>query len=80
MYTYITEELPALVSSHFHVDSKRQSISGFSMGGMGALLCYLKNACMYKSVSAFAPISHPTESPWGQNAFLKFFGSVEEGK
>jgi S-formylglutathione hydrolase len=79
MYTYITEELPTLVGAHFHVDLSRQSISGFSMGGMGALQCYLKNDGKYRSVSAFAPMSHPTESQWGQNAYQKLLGSVEAG-
>ena len=50
------------------------------MGGMGALLSYLKNDGKFRSVSAFAPISHPSECAWGKNAFEKFFGSVEGGK
>lgn len=79
MYTYINEELPAIVSTHFHVDNSRKSITGFSMGGMGALLSYLKNAGKFRSVSAFAPIAHPTACNWGKNAFEKFFGSVEAG-
>lgn len=43
MYSYITEELPNLVNSHFHIDAQRQSITGMSMGGMGALSAFLKN-------------------------------------
>jgi len=80
MYTYITDELPKLVQKHFPVCSKHKSISGFSMGGMGALLCALKNPGMYKSVSAFAPIAYPSESGWGKKAFEGFLGSVENGK
>jgi S-formylglutathione hydrolase len=79
MYTYINEELPAIISTHFHVDNSKKSITGFSMGGMGALLSYLKNAGKFRSVSAFAPISHPSACNWGKNAFEKFFGSVEAG-
>jgi S-formylglutathione hydrolase len=79
MYTYINEELPSIVSTHFHVDNSKKSITGFSMGGMGALLSYLKNAGKFRSVSAFAPISHPSVCNWGINAFEKFFGSVEAG-
>lgn len=51
-----------------------------SMGGMGALSCYFKNPGKYKSVSAFCPISNPTQSFWGKNAFEKYLGSVEAGK
>lgn len=40
------------------------------MGGHGALTLYLssKNK-QYRSASAFAPISNPTKSPWGEKAF-----------
>jgi S-formylglutathione hydrolase len=33
---------------------------------------------MYKSVSAFAPVSNPTKSPWGVKAFTAFLGSDNE--
>lgn len=79
MYSYINEELPQVISDHFHVDSQRQSISGFSMGGLGALVSYFRNPGKFRSVSAFAPISHPTAAPWGVNAFTKYLGSVEAG-
>ncbi len=39
------------------------------MGGHGALTLAMKNPTLYKSVSAFAPIAHPTECPWGIKAF-----------
>jgi S-formylglutathione hydrolase len=38
------------------------------MGGHGALISGLKTK-FYKSLSAFAPISHPTKSLWGSQAF-----------
>lgn len=47
---------------------------------MGALVSYLKNSGKFRSVSAFAPISHPTASSWGKNAFEKYLGSVEAGQ
>lgn len=34
MYTYVTQELPAIIEANFPVDAKRQSIMGHSMGGM----------------------------------------------
>ncbi|MGJ3626632.1 S-formylglutathione hydrolase [Sphingomonas sp. MMS24-JH45] len=37
MWTYVTEDLPALVAEHFPVDMARQGIMGHSMGGHGAL-------------------------------------------
>jgi S-formylglutathione hydrolase len=80
MYSYVNEELPSIINSHFHIDPSRQSVTGFSMGGLGALLSYFKNSGKFRSVSAFAPISHPTASPWGKNAFQKFLGSVEAGE
>lgn len=45
-----------------------------SMGGHGALICALKNPFKYASVSAFSPISNPTECPWGKKAFSGFLG------
>lgn len=33
----------------------------YSMGGHGALICYLKNPGRYASVSAFAPLCHASE-------------------
>ncbi len=43
MYTYITEELPAIISQQFRVDMDRQGIFGHSMGGHGAMTIALKN-------------------------------------
>jgi S-formylglutathione hydrolase len=74
MYTYVTEELPALVFSEFPVDRARQGISGHSMGGHGALVVALRNPGRFRSVSAFAPICAPSEVPWGIQAFSRFLG------
>lgn len=73
MYDYVTRELPALVESELPVTDKR-SVSGHSMGGHGALMCALKDPHSYQSVSAFAPICHPSESPWGVKAFTHYLG------
>lgn len=62
-------------------DAQRTSICGHSMGGHGALIMYLRETGQYKSVSAFAPISHPTQCPWGKKAFVNYLeGGVSEGK
>lgn len=50
-----------------------------SMGGHGALICALKNPGLYKSVSAFAPISNPINCPWGIKAFTGYLGPQETG-
>lgn len=47
------------------------------MGGHGALICALKNPSMYKSVSAFAPISNPSQCPWGVKALGGYLGPKE---
>ncbi len=73
MYDYVIAELPALIESHFPV-SHHRAISGHSMGGHGALVVALRNPERYASVSAFSPISHPVNSPWGQKAFEAYLG------
>lgn len=75
MYSYITEELPALVAEHFRVDMDRQGIFGHSMGGHGALTIALKNPERFKSCSAFAPIVEPSTADWSEPAFEKYLGT-----
>ncbi|MCO6185967.1 S-formylglutathione hydrolase [Rhizobium sp. L1K21] len=75
MYTYITEELPALISENFNADITRQGIFGHSMGGHGALTIALKNPESFKSCSAFAPIVNPMTSDWSIPALEKYLGS-----
>lgn len=77
MYSYVTNELPSLIAEEFNADMSRQSITGHSMGGHGAMICALKNPDTYTSVSAFAPICEPSQADWGQNAFTKYLGSDE---
>lgn len=82
MESYVTKELPALVEAEWGVGSNgMRSLAGHSMGGHGALTLGLKAAPgTWASVSAFAPICHPTACPWGEKAFTNYFGSVEAGK
>ncbi|WP_269150408.1 S-formylglutathione hydrolase [Musicola keenii] len=77
MYDYLSDELPALIASAFNV-SDRQSISGHSMGGHGALMMALRHPGRFRSVSAFAPIVNPTQVPWGQKAFAAYLGLDEQ--
>jgi len=74
MYTYITKELRALIEAQFPANAARTGIFGHSMGGHGALVLGMRNPDIYKSISAFAPISAPSQVPWGQKAFTGYLG------
>jgi len=75
MWTYVTDELPALVAAEFPVDKTRQGITGHSMGGHGALTVSLTFPDRFKSVSAFAPIVAPSQVPWGEKALGGYLGT-----
>jgi S-formylglutathione hydrolase len=74
MWTYTAEELPALLGETFALDMTRQSITGHSMGGHGALTLAMALPGRFKSVSAFAPICNPTNSEWGRKQFTAYWG------
>ena len=74
MWSYVTDELPALVAAEFPADPARQSIMGHSMGGHGALTIGLTYPERYQAVSAFAPIVAPSQVPWGQKALAGYLG------
>uniref|UniRef100_A0A915I017 S-formylglutathione hydrolase n=1 Tax=Romanomermis culicivorax TaxID=13658 RepID=A0A915I017_ROMCU len=70
MYSYVCEEMTScrqvpVVNCFCHF---------YSMGGHGALMCALKNPSIFRSVSAFAPISNPVNCLWGQKAFKGYLG------
>lgn len=75
MYSYVTEELPAILAAELPARIERQGIFGHSMGGHGALVCALRNPGRYRSVSAFAPICAPMQCPWGENAFTGYLSA-----
>ena len=74
MRSYIESELPSIIAREFPADMHRQSITGHSMGGHGALTIALRNPGAYRSVSAFAPIVAPTHVPWGEKALGRYLG------
>jgi S-formylglutathione hydrolase len=74
MYDYVLQELRATVLQNFPADAQRLGIFGHSMGGHGALVLALRNADVYRSVSAFAPICSPTRCPWGRKALPRYLG------
>jgi len=75
MYDYVTQELQDAVLGSFPGDRARQSITGHSMGGHGALSIGLRNPDIYQSISAFAPICSPMNCPWGEKALGNYLGS-----
>ncbi|KAJ1455198.1 hypothetical protein M885DRAFT_554897 [Pelagophyceae sp. CCMP2097] len=79
MMSYVAKELTSVVEAEFGISAILRSISGHSMGGHGALTMALREPEAWTSVSAFAPVCNPTETAWGQRAFLTYFGDVEAG-
>ncbi|MEZ5659390.1 MAG: S-formylglutathione hydrolase [Burkholderiaceae bacterium] len=78
MASYVSEELPALVTAGLPVDAARCGIFGHSMGGHGALTLALKHPDRFRSVSAFSPIVAPAHVPWGQKALAGYLGEDRE--
>ncbi len=77
MFDYIAKELPELAFGSFPLNGK-ESISGHSMGGHGALVLALRQPGRYASVSAFAPIVNPSNVPWGQKALSGYLGDDQQ--
>ncbi|PYC47010.1 S-formylglutathione hydrolase [Litorivita pollutaquae] len=77
MWDYVAEELPRLITRNFAVDEERQSITGHSMGGHGALTMAMGLKGRFKSVSAFAPIANPTAGDWGRKQLNAYLGPDE---
>lgn len=73
MESYVTGELIDLIDAEFPT-TKTRSVFGHSMGGHGALTLALRHPELFRSVSAFAPISSPTRCPWGEKAFTAYLG------
>ena len=77
MWSYVTKELPHVIESNFAIDMTRQSITGHSMGGHGALTMAMALPGRFRSVSAFAPICHPTAAEWGRKQLKAYLGDDE---
>ncbi len=75
MFDYVTQELPGIVAADLQGDEQRVGVMGHSMGGHGALICALKKPDVFRSCSAFSPISNPVNCPWGEKAFGGYLGS-----
>ena len=77
MYDYVLDELAEIIRNNFPVTDKA-SVFGHSMGGHGALTLALRNPDRFASVSAFSPICHPVNCPWGEKAFSNYLGKDKE--
>ncbi len=77
MWDYVADELPRLITGDFNIDEDRQSITGHSMGGHGALTLAMSLPGRFRSVSAFSPICHPTASDWGRKQLGAYLGDDE---
>ena len=75
METWLVRELRDLILDRFPAQPDQIGIFGHSMGGHGALTLALRHPDIYRSVSAFAPVSAPMQCAWGENAFSKYLGS-----
>ena len=77
MWSYIADELPALIGAEFAIDLERQAITGHSMGGHGALTLAMNIPGRFRSVSAFSPICNPTGADWGRKQLGAYLGADE---
>ena len=75
MYDYISKELPSLIGQNFPIQENNWSLFGHSMGGLGALMISLRNPTLFKSCSAFSPLTSPTRCPWGIKALTHYLGT-----
>lgn len=76
METYIASELPDLVRAHFPVTVF--GLFGHSMGGHGALTLGPKYPELFRSLSAFAPVSTLSKTGWGPAALTAYIGTDKE--
>lgn len=74
MFSYVAEELPALIAAQFPARPGALGITGHSMGGHGALVLALRHPERFASVSALAPIVAPSRVPWGEKALGAYLG------
>lgn len=77
MWDYVAQELPDVITDQFAIDPDRQAITGHSMGGQGALTLAMGLKGRFRSVSAFSPICHPTQSDWGRKQLSAYLGTDE---
>ena len=78
MWSHVSDELPRVLFHNFPLEEELQAITGHSMGGHGALTMALRHPGRFASVSAFAPIAHPSASDWALKALNAYLGTDAE--
>ncbi len=56
-FTFVTDELPAMMEKYFRLRKENRYVMGLSMGGYGALKCALSYPDRYKGAAAFSCVS-----------------------
>jgi S-formylglutathione hydrolase len=74
MESWVVRELPEVIAANFPAQADRLGVLGHSMGGHGAITLALRHPGRWRSVSAIAPISAPSQCPWGRKAFARYLG------
>ncbi|MGF1503317.1 MAG: S-formylglutathione hydrolase [Paracoccaceae bacterium] len=77
MARYVTDDLRRLVVANFPILEDAHGVTGHSMGGHGALTLAMAHPERYRSLSAFAPIAHPTSADWGRKQLAAYLGADE---
>lgn len=77
MWDYICDDLLPAVLKNWSITPGAVGVTGHSMGGHGALTLAMTKPQKFRSVSAFAPIAHPTRSDWGRKQLTAYLGSDE---
>ena len=76
MCDYVVNELRALVMETLPI-ADRHGVTGHSMGGHGAITLAIGHEDSFQSLSAFAPIAHPSQSDWGRKQLSAYLGDDE---
>ena len=81
MYDHVVHELLHVVYETLPLKPQALSIMGHSMGGHGSLLLHIKNPGLFRSCSAFSPISNPSKQcVWSHEVYPKYFGSEDKAE
>ena len=84
-WTYLSEELPTLVQSFFHISSKREDnfVAGLSMGGYGAFKLALRHPARYAAAASLSggldivSIAKGEDEAW-QREMESVFGNLNQ--
>ncbi|POM70840.1 Peptidase [Phytophthora palmivora] len=74
----LEDEISALEALSTHVAGDCKEVDGTKSVEWWKIVSKLISQTQYKSISAFAPISHPSQCPWGIKAFTGYLGVDQE--